>query len=322
MINKKRNFLLIGIFTMLLFSCDSKQHPEVPVAFQRYDEAIFSQNIDELISKYPDFTPLYFKKIIEIGEPTAATTASYLEEFRKTYKKTVYDSVQLVFSTMHPIEKELGKALGNYKFLFLKDTLPEFYTHFSGFNQAIISNGNIISVSLENYLGNSSFYDELGVYQYLREGMYPNKIPRDIIKMLLLKEIELERTDYNLLAKMIYQGKIYYALQQIFPRKDLSFLLNYNTKQGTWCQNNEANMWHFIIENKHLFTTDYRIIRSYIDPAPFTKGFPNESPGQTGIWLGYQIVKNYVANSKTPLSDLIKETDYKKILKQAAYNPE
>lgn len=322
MINKKRNTILTCLLILLLFSCNSKQNTEISVHFERYDQAVFSQPIKKLISDYPDFTPFYFEKIIQIGQSSDSSTANYLEKFKETYKENIYDSVQLVFPNMQRIETELGKALGNYKVFFPNAPLPKFYTHFSGFNEAIISSGNIISISLENYLGKSHFYDELGVYKYLREGMYPEKIPMDIIKMLLLKKVAPQHAADNLLSAMIYQGKIYYALHKIFPNKELAFLLNYTQQQAKWCQNNETNMWHFIIEHQHLFSTDYGNIRSYIDPAPFTRGFPNESPGQSGIWIGYQIVKNYMKNTQNNLSQLLQITNYKEILQKSTYNPE
>lgn len=322
MLKEKNTVVLLYLFSLLLISCNSKPAPEVLVHFKRYDQAVFSQNLPELAANYPDFTPFYLEHIVNIGTPSDSSTAAYLKEFTKTYRNNAYDSVQAVFPNMETIAKQLGSALGNYKAVFPTDSLPEFYTHFSGFNAPLVSVGNIVSVSLENYLGNSNFYNELGVYRYLRKGMYPNKIAVDIVKMLLLQKVASEGATDNLLSAMIYQGKVYYSLQQMFPQKTLPFLLNYTEEQEQWCKANEAKMWSFLIEQKHLFATNYRTIRSYIEPAPFTKGFPSESPGQTGVWIGYQIVKNYMNNTQTSLSQLLEKTDYPTILQQAAYNPE
>lgn len=322
MINKKSIAIHLSLLALLFVSCNRKQVPQVVVHFNRYDKAVFSQGINELMQNEPIFTPFYLNEIVQTGASTDSLTAEYLKKFTNTYRNNVYDSVQNAFLEMTSIEQDLGAALGNYKTFFPTDTLPLFYSHFSGFNESVVSVHNIISVSLENYLGKSHFYDELGIYKYLRKRMYPEKIAPDILKMLLLKKVAQDKSTDNLLASIIYQGRIFFILHKMFPEKQLSFLLNYTTEQEKWCSQNEAKMWSFLIEQKHLFSSNYRIIRSYIDPAPFTKYFPKESPGQAGIWLGYQIVKDYVANSKTSLLDLTKETDYKKILEQAAYNPE
>lgn len=322
MLKEKNTAVLFCLFYLLLISCNSKPTPEVFVDFKRYDQAVFSQNLHELTVNYPKFTPFYLANIIKVDDCTDSTTVAYLKKFTNTYRNNAYDSVQAVFPNMKTIAKQLGSALGNYKAVFPTDSLPEFYTHFSGFNAPLVAVGSIVSVSLENYLGDSDFYNELGVYHYLRKGMYPDKIAVDIVRMLLLQKAASERSTDNLLSAMIFQGKVYYSLQQMFPQKNLSFLLNYTEEQEQWCKANEPKMWSFLIEQKHLFSTNYRTIRSYIEPAPFTKGFPNESPGQAGVWIGYQIVKNYMDNTQTSLSQLLEKTDYPTILQQAAYNPE
>lgn len=319
---EKKETLLLSMLIILLLSCNSKQYTEVPVHFERYDQAVFSKELADLAKDYPEFTSFYLENIIKVGTLSDSTTVAFFNTFKDTYKNDVYNSVTTVFPSMKNIEKELGKAIGNYKNLFPNDSIPEFYTHFSGFNESIISTGNIISVSLENYLGESKFYDELGIYKYLRNGMHPEKIPVDIVKTLLLQKINPNNATDNLLATMIYQGKMYYVLSEIFPEKSIAFLLNFTKKQEKWCKANEPTMWSYLIENKHLFSSDYRTIRNYIDPAPFTKGFPDESPGQTGVWIGYQIIAHYMKNTETSLAELINTTDYQSILQQSAYNPE
>ncbi len=308
--------------SLLLFSCNSEKNRPIPIKMERFDKAIFTNNLSELVEKYPDFAPFYLEKIIEVGSPTDSATQKYFQKFQDTYQKDVYDSVKITFKNIQKIEAELGKALGNYKAIFPHDSLPKFYTHFSGFNTSIISTKTIISVSIENYLGNSSFYDKLGIFHYLRKKMYPEKIPIDIVKRLLFYKITSKNAFNNLRNAMIYEGKMLYALQQIFPNRSVEFFLNYSEEQTLWCKENEPMMWQFIIEQKHLFSSNYKIIRRYIDEAPFTKGFPNNSPGQTGSWIGYQIVKKYAKNTQTPLRTLLDETNYEKILKESTYNPE
>lgn len=322
MIPSKRYFLGLSCLVIALFSCTSKQNPPIPTKFERFDKAIFSQRIPQLVKNYPTFTPFYLERIIQVGKPTDSLTANYFQKFKETYQNNAYDSVKLVFHNMENIETKLSKALGNYRAAFPQDSFPKFYTHFSGFNESIVTNGSIISVSLENYLGESSYYAQLGIYKYLRKGMYPDRIPVDILKLLLLEKTATKGATKNLLSTMIYQGKIFYALHKMFPDKDLAFLLNYSEEQAKWCKANESMMWGYIIEQKHLYSSKYREIRSYIDPAPFTKGFPNESPGQTGIWIGYQIVKNYIKNTDTSISELLADTDYQKILQKSTYNPD
>lgn len=321
MINKKNYWIVLYLLLFLSNGCKNNPNPKEKITFERFDQAVFSQDIDELYTHYPEFTPFFMENIIQIGTEKDSLQGTYFKNFVDEYQNNVYDTIQSVFGDMQEIERQLGLALDNYRIFFPQDEIPQLYTHFSGFNEPIISINGIISVSLENYLGQSGYYGQLGVYQYLRIGMYPEKIARDVMKTLAYQKINPTNATDNLLANMIYQGKIIYFLQQHFPREKIVELMDYTEEQNKWNRRNEAMMWSYLVENKHLFSSDYRTIRAYIDPAPFTKYFPAESPGRAGVWIGYQIVNQYAKNTKTTLPNLIKNVDYQAILKESGYNP-
>lgn len=317
---KKITHVLLGLSACLfLGSCTEDK---VPIKFDRFEQSIFTNtNIDSLEAQYTVFFPFFLNNIIQVKNENDSITSLGFEAFINEYKNNLYDSVQNVFPNMKPFEEALSLAFGRYKKNFPKAQIPQLYTHISGFNKSVISVGNIISVSLDDYLGESSYYERLGIFKYLRIEMYPKQIPLDIMQVIALRKIATKGATQNLLSTMIYHGKIIYFLEQVFPEYDMSTLLNYTKEQEQWCANNEAMMWRHIIENKHLFASNYRTIRAYIDNAPFTRGFPQESPARTGAWIGYHIVKKYAENSKDSLSEILKNTDYKKILQDSAYNP-
>jgi hypothetical protein len=72
-----------------------------------------------------------------------------------------------------------------------------------------------------------------------------------------------------------------------------------------------------------LFSVDQNQIMKFLSDGPTTNGFPKESPGAIGQWLGWKIVEAYVKNNPaiTP-EQLMKEQDYKKILHDSRYKPE
>jgi hypothetical protein len=60
----------------------------------------------------------------------------------------------------------------------------------------------------------------------------------------------------------------------------------------------------------------------YVSEGPTTGGFPKESPGNLGQWIGYRIVKSYMEKQPDNLMALMNENDYKKILHDSGYKPE
>ena len=81
-------------------------------------------------------------------------------------------------------------------------------------------------------------------------------------------------------------------------------------------------MWHYMAEYKHLFNTDRLTVGKYCDPAPSTAFFPQDSPGRSGLFVGYNIVKAYLdANTNVTLQELMNNNDASEILEMSGYNP-
>lgn len=318
--NKKIILLIIGLGTCLFFTFCSED--SIPVKFNRFERYMFThKDMDSIQNKYPNFFQLFLDKIIQVKDDDDVFTKNGFQSFVATYKDNLYDSVQNVFPSMKSVETTLSSAFARYKKRFPNEKIPLLYTHISGFNKPIISTDNIISVSLDDYLGESSYYDKLGIFKYLRHEMFPRQIALDVMQVLALKKTTSEGATDNLLSLMIYQGKMIYFMKQMFPDYKLAQLMTYTPLQQKWCENNEAMMWQYIIKKKHLFASDYRTMRAYIDKAPFTRGFPQESPARTGVWIGYQIVRKYAEKSGDSLDEILKNVDYKTMLHISSYNP-
>jgi len=61
---------------------------------------------------------------------------------------------------------------------------------------------------------------------------------------------------------------------------------------------------------------------SYLNYSPFAKGMPKESPGRIAYYIGGNIIDNYMSQNKNiSFEDLMKQTDYRLILKESKYKP-
>ena len=60
---------------------------------------------------------------------------------------------------------------------------------------------------------------------------------------------------------------------------------------------------------------------SYLNYAPFARGMPNKAPSRVGYYIGYRILQDYMQNNNVSLNDVVKENDYRKILKNSRYKP-
>jgi hypothetical protein len=181
-----------------------------------------------------------------------------------------------------------------------------------------------IGISLDNYLGaDCPFYLRLGLPIYKRENMYRDKIPTDVLYSWAISEFPFDESNTSLLANMIYEGKICYFLDAMFPEEPDYLKIGFRPGKLDWCKKNEAGMWTYLVEHRLLFNTDRMNIIRFTGPAPFTSNFTTASPGRAGVWLGWQIVKKYIRkNPRISLPELMSENDYQKILNDSGYSPE
>jgi uncharacterized protein YjaZ len=77
------------------------------------------------------------------------------------------------------------------------------------------------------------------------------------------------------------------------------------------------------VDEKLLYDSDPKLPGRFINPAPFSKFYleiDNESPGQIGMWIGWQIVRSYMKNNDVSLQQLL-QTDAKEIFDNSKYKP-
>ena len=313
------------------FKIDTKES-DLKIKIERFDKDIFvldteniAVGIPALQAKYGEFFDLYGEYIIGIGSPDSVQFASNLKGFlTDPIIREIYEESLRVFDDVSDIEKKLTVAFKYIEHYFPEKTIPNIYMHVSGFNQQIIVAEDILSASIDNYLGSDYIlYQQLAeLHGYQLIEMTPEKLPSDYIKGWLLSEFPYNSHSEVLLDNMLYRGKIMYLLETFMPSEKEAVLMGYTPEQLKWCYNNQKQMWTYMAENKHIFSTDRMVLAKYINEAPFTAFFPPESPGRTGIWLGWQIIRSYMKNNKDiGLRELMAETDYKKILEMSRYRP-
>ncbi|WP_461636700.1 gliding motility lipoprotein GldB [Labilibaculum euxinus] len=322
--------LLLGF----LFSCNSDtKSPDVSnidleVKIQRFEQELFAvkqeSDLNQLRQQYPDVLQLYSNKVIGLGDSDDSDYMVYLNKFlTDSTMNQVADSVAKKFPTLDKEEKELTNAFKYLKYYFPEKPVPNCYSQISGFNQSIVVAQNLIGISLDKYLGKDcAFYSYLGTPMYARENMIPERIVQDVVLAYALTEFPFTPLKDDLISNMIYQGKIRYFLQAMMPQKSEADVMKYSQNELEWCEENDELMWGYIIEQKHLFTSEYRTVIKYINDGPFTPGMPQESPSRTGIWIGWQIVKEYMAkHPEVTINQLMTKKDYAAILRESAYQP-
>lgn len=333
----KKILFLAGLI-ILFFSCKQENNFDIDtseikvnIEIKRLDKDLFeidpaniAEETEYLIKKYGEFFELYSGRIINLGSPYTSDYNSKLVGFVTDYTMNkVYVKTEDIFSNIQPLEKDLETAFKRFKYYFPEKTVPAVYTYIGGFNQSIVVADSLLGIGLDKYLGvDCEYYTRLQTPNYLKKNMRPEMIPFDVLKSWALTEFEFNDSVDNLVSNMIYQGKIQYFLDAMFPSQSDTLKFGFTGKQMRWCIANEKEMWNFLIDEKILFSTDYMLINKHINPAPFTSGYPIESPGRASVWLGYKIVQEYMKrNPELSIHELMYNDNYQKILSESRYEP-
>ena len=281
------------------------------------------QPMDSLIRNHKFFLRVYGEQIIGIGKPESE---DFYKKFNKFFTEptlmSLYEDQQFRFKDLRYVENELGPALDALFAEFPMMIRPTVYAHVSGLNQNVVVTDDILSISLDKYMGaNYSFYKRY-FYDYQLQKMTPNRIVPDYILGYLMANFPFRGNDDILLDRMIYEGKLRYLLTRFLPHRTLWDCLSYTENQHSWCEKNHSQIWKTILRNDHLNVPDYMTTAKYLNNASHTITISTESPGGVGIWIGYQIVDAYMKNNPgTTLSKLMSLSDAQLFLKNSKYKP-
>jgi hypothetical protein len=335
--------LLFGllIISSIFYSCNGTDKTpdvsniKVELSTQRFEKDLFTLDtanyaakLDQLIAKYPSFGENYLSTILGADPKWSNDSiAAYVKGFVSSYKN-LYDTTQLLFKDFTTYENEIKKGLQFVKYYFPNYKIPNKIITYIG---PVDGYGDIVSddaliVGLHLHLGkNYSLYKSDLVQQtypeYLSNRFEPNTIATNCLKNIVSDLFPEKMEDKSLVQQMVEKGKRLYVLSKLLPNEEGSKLIGYTAIQLKDCYEHERNIWDMFAQNNLLQTVDDNVIKNYIGESPKTQELGDESPGNIGSFVGWQIVKKYM--SKYPETSLQKlmATDDDTIFQEAKYKP-
>lgn len=303
---------------------------EVQMEFSRLDQEIFNPKAslvhEQLIERYPDFYPIFFKDILLLGDPSDSASSSLIDRFRNDDQMLqVQGQIDSVFIDLSDIEEDFEKAFGRYKSIWPENEIPDIIFMNSGFNYAVypMPDKSEMSISLEFFLGKeNSVIKNLpnSVFPaYLREKMNPDQLVPNALKGWLLIENQKAEKAPDLLHLMTTYGKIMYSLHLCIPDIEEHLHYSYSEQELLWCYDNESSIWRTIVTEDILYSSNREVLIDWVGRGPYTQGFSEESPAELAYFMGKQMVKDFmVAHPQMEIDELM-ETPAAQILK--SYNP-
>jgi hypothetical protein len=331
--------LTIGSASLLLLACGNPDRrapaappPDLHLKVERLDQDLFAMADDtagnfnlRLYAKYGEFYRLYVERVLQAAPFDDPRLPLALSHFvHEPDWVNVQRTADSVLGDMSGQEAEFNEAFGHLKQYFPDSLTPRIIAFNSGFNYGVLPTDSVLGFGVEWFVGRDSpvvQYLSPDIFpQYRKDRMRPEMLVPSVVKGWLQVHYTRDVRGADLLTNFIVIGKVMALLDALLPETDASLKFAYTPKQLKWCEDNEFNVWKEIVAKELLYSKDNKQIDRFMSDGPFTSGFPRESPGHIGEWIGYQMVEGYLEkNPDVTFAQLFAMHDPQAILK--TYKP-
>lgn len=343
--------ILVFSALILLFACNNNtSRPDVSaikvnLELKRFDEAFFKldtnnlqQSLVKLRNEFPQFLPLFISNVLGLGPLNDTNQLAYVgtKQFLKL-NKPVYDTSLIVHRNLNGFKNEMEDAFRYVKFYYPEYKIPQLIATIGPMdalapmsNQILTPNymgEGFIAISLQFYLGKDySIYNDPGYVssvapQYRSKRFSKEYMSADLMTLVIDDLYPDSSNRLPLIERFIEKGKRLHLLHSFLPEKHDTILTGYTNAQLDWCLENERSIFNFFTQQNLLYERDPALTQPFTSEGPFTQGMPEQSPGNIGAFVGWQIVKSYVKKKGNVTPDALMKTSAKQIFDEAGYRP-
>lgn len=334
------NISILFVIALLFNSCNSEKSYEVDISNQqhditvyRLDKALFDADTtnmksvnQKLIDDLGELYDFYVAQMVQSGSVYDPAVHLYLNRFvSDTVMQMVVKSIDQKFGDFSDTKNSTDSLFRHFKYYFPKDDFPDtLVVYNSVFTNGVISTGSQIGLGAEMYLGpDNKVVQKLpgeSFPTYFKNKMDAQFIVRDIAESWLTTHYITRTKEEDFLSYLIYYGKIQYALNCLMPNYSDAVKMRYFKEEWEWCEDNEVQIWKYLVDQKWVYTKKFKVIRNFFNDAPFTAGLPEGASPKAGVYIGKKIVEDFMeAHPEIELPELIEMDNNRKILK--SYHP-
>lgn len=349
-ISSMKNLFFLPVF-LFLFACNDQSNvPDVsniPVELtvQRFEQDFFALDSNQtktgltaLQNKYPAFLPLFVNHVLGLGAFTDTNQLVFEGSKRFLHlNKPVYERSQDIYKNFNPVKDELTRGFQYVKYYFPSFQVPSIITTVGPMDAlAPMSNNepspnyigeNFLAIGLQFYLGKDyAIYNDAGYIssiapQYRSRRFSKEFIASDVFTLVIDDLYADSSNRLPLIERFVEKGKRLYLLSKFLPQTNDTLLIGYTGKQLNWCKENERSIYNFFIQQNLLFEIDPALTQNFTTDGPSTQGMPENSPGNIGAYLGWEIVKAYIKKNSTLSPRRIMQIPAKEIFNESGYKP-
>jgi hypothetical protein len=314
----------------------SPESKKITVSFFRMDNDLFSADFSspevvsqQLYQKYGSFYCAFVEDDLRLAPCNSDSLGKMLKPFVTNQDiLETHNEINRIFpeEKIEKYNEQITEALRKWNHYFPDSLVPQVVYYQSAWNSNIHTTDSVIGISLDTYLGaDHPITQKLAPEffpKYMKENMDEKYLISDAVKAWVAWKSRSYYEKKDLLSELVFYGKLMYISEALIPETPDTLLMSWSSEQMDWAKKHEWNMWKTIANEKVMYQSKGFEINKWFADGPFTgaEGVPQDSPPQIGVWLGWNMVRQYMEkNTGIPMSQLLAEKDYQKIL--SAYTP-
>ncbi|TYZ07027.1 gliding motility lipoprotein GldB [Hymenobacter lutimineralis] len=327
-----RMALGIGMLTALAGcgrdTAQCEQNPEVarvaaPVHMESLIQPFFQiknpADAQQFLNAHPRFADQFLQRrqfpsdnLLDQRLTQLATNAGLQKLARET---------EAAFKDTAALRQQLHQAFQHVRYEFPDFRVPPVNLFVSGLSQDVFVNDSLLVLGLDFFVGPKASYRP-NVPEYILRRYTPAHVLPTVMQAVSTKYNQRLAGSPTMLSEMVQFGKALYFTEKMLPCTSDSLLIGFTSRELEGLQYNEAKVWGHFIEKNLLYSTTPFVIQKYVGERPNTPEIDRTAPGRVGAWLGWQIVRKYMAeHPAVTLKQLMAEKDAQRILTQSKYRP-
>lgn len=323
---------------LLVTACGDGSHTAVEpsadldLRIERLDQDLFNNANDttgnfnlKLYATYGSFYKEYVERILQAAPVDDPRLPIALTQFTMNPDwKALQQRADSLLGDMEPQRAEFERAFERLVTFFPDSLVPRIIAFNSGFNYGVTPTDSVLGIGVEWFVARGSGVEAMlapDVFpQYMKDRMRPEMLVPSAVKGWLQVHYTKDVRGEDLLTNLVEIGKVMYLLDALLPETNPALTFAFTDDQLKWCEDNEFNVWKELIANQLLYSKKTDDIDRLLNDGPFTNGFPRESPGHIGEWIGYRLVMSYMHDhDDVSMAQLFRNAEPQSVLK--SYKP-
>lgn len=324
---------VLGVAALALPGCNQNDekcelNPEiakVPVSVQleRLEVPFFQLRTEADVQQFVQANPLFAREILQVqpGPDGAAMSAYLLHLATNPDLRKLYQQADSTFTTPQ-LTADLKGLFQHARYYFPSFKVPPVKTFVTGLSQHLFVNDSLLMISPDFYIGPAAKYRPNNLPDYILRRYTPAHLMPAVALAISSKYNQKQATGQTMLGEMVYYGKSLYFAEKLLPCTPDSLLIGYTAQETAGVAFNEGKIWAHFVEKNLLYNTAPFTVQKYVGERPNIPEIDKTCPGRVGAWVGWQIVRKYMAeHPNVTLAQLMADKNAQHILSESRYRP-